>query len=239
MVTVMDVFRTRARLGWRAFVVGTGLALLVTPAAARAEPRPVITRPPVITGTPQVGLELVAYAEYYGDPRPIATYAWQRCAKGNGNGGCTAIAGATNQRYVVAAADAGTFLRVRIKVTNPAGSATAQSRPTTVVLGAPALTPTPSPGPVATAPPPPAAAPVPPAAAPVPPAAAPVPAPASAPVPAAPAPLVPLVLDPFPVVRIRGELTAKGARVTLLSVRAPGDVRIDVTCTGADCPARR
>ncbi len=55
---------------------------------------------------------------------------------------------------------------------------------------------------------------------------------------AAPAPLVPLAFDPFPVVRIKGELTAAGARVTLLSVQAPRDVRIDVDCIGKDCPAK-
>ena len=60
----------------------------------------------------------------------------------------------------------------------------------------------------------------------------------SAPVVVAPTALVPLALDPFPVVRIKGRLTSKGARVTLLTVRAPRDVRIEVDCTGIDCPAR-
>src|SRR4051794_39252607 len=38
MVAVMDVYLTRARLGWRAAVVGTGIGLLLMPAAARAKP---------------------------------------------------------------------------------------------------------------------------------------------------------------------------------------------------------
>src|SRR5215217_1644488 len=139
MRAVMDVCSTRARLGWRAFAVVTGVGLLVMPAAARAATVPVITKAPVIAGTPQVGLELVAEAEYTGDPAPAATYAWQRCAKTTGT--CTAIAGSTKPRYVVSVVDVGTFLRVRIKVTNSAGSATAQSKPTTVVLGAPEPTP--------------------------------------------------------------------------------------------------
>jgi hypothetical protein len=40
-------------------------------------------------------------------------------------------------------------------------------------------------------------------------------------------------------VRIKGVLTARGARVTLLSVRAPRGVRITVLCRGRDCPVRR
>jgi hypothetical protein len=47
------------------------------------------------------------------------------------------------------------------------------------------------------------------------------------------------MLDPFPIVRIRGVLTATGARVTLLSVRAPRGARITVVCRGRGCPVRR
>ena len=46
-------------------------------------------------------------------------------------------------------------------------------------------------------------------------------------------------LRPFPVVRIKGVLTARGARVTLLSVRAPRGSSVTVTCRGSDCPSRR
>jgi hypothetical protein len=45
-------------------------------------------------------------------------------------------------------------------------------------------------------------------------------------------------IDPFPVVRIRGWLTSTGARVTLLTVRAPRGARIKVRCTGRSCPKR-
>jgi hypothetical protein len=226
MRAVMDVCSTRARLGWRATAVVTGVGLLVMPAAARADTAPVITKAPAIAGTPQVGLELVVEAEYTGDPTPAATYAWQRCTKATG--ACAAIPGATEQRYVVSAADQGTFLRVRMKVTNRAGSVTAQSKPTTVVLGAPVPTATPTASPAQTPAPEPTVTPAP----------AVTPQAAAAPAVTAPVPLVPLAFDPFPVVRIKGELTAKGARVTLLSVQAPRDVRIDVDCTGTDCPAR-
>ena len=46
-------------------------------------------------------------------------------------------------------------------------------------------------------------------------------------------------MNPFPVVRIRGRLTTHGARVTLLTVRAPRGARIAVKCTGHDCVRRR
>jgi hypothetical protein len=46
-------------------------------------------------------------------------------------------------------------------------------------------------------------------------------------------------MSPVPVVRIRGRLTADGARVTLLTVRAPRGARIQVTCAGDHCPRRR
>ena len=230
MRSVMDAGLTRARIRRRASAVLVAMGLLILPAAAHADTKPVITQPPAITGTPQVDNELAAGAVWTGDPKPTATWAWQRCAKATG--GCNPIAGASTERYRVVQADVGRFLRVRVKVTNAAGSVTAQSEPTTVVLAGPTptptATPTASPEPTVTPAPTPAAQPAPAATSP----------PVSAPVVVAPTALVPLALDPFPVVRIKGRLTSKGARVTLLSVRAPRDVRIEVDCTGTDCPAR-
>jgi PKD repeat protein len=43
-------------------------------------------------------------------------------------------------------------------------------------------------------------------------------------------------LNPFPVVRIRGEVRGSGARVTLLSVRAPRRTVVRVRCIGKGCP---
>ena len=48
-----------------------------------------------------------------------------------------------------------------------------------------------------------------------------------------------LLLSPFPIVRIRGSVTATGARIALLSVRAPRGTTIDVRCRGRGCSARR
>lgn len=45
-------------------------------------------------------------------------------------------------------------------------------------------------------------------------------------------------LDPFPVVRIRGVAVRRGARVDLISVRAPVGARIAVRCAGRGCPRK-
>jgi PKD repeat protein len=56
------------------------------------------------------------------------------------------------------------------------------------------------------------------------------------------APLTPVVLaaprllTPFPVVRFAGALSARGARLTLFTVRAPKGARIAASCRGAGCP---
>lgn len=86
-------------------------------------------------------------------------------------------------------------------------------------------------------PPPPPSAP-PPAAAPPPlvsqPAAAPPP-----PVVAPPAAVAPLRwLNPFPVVRMRGRTTRRGARLTRLAVRAPHGTAVELRCVGRGCPRR-
>jgi hypothetical protein len=44
------------------------------------------------------------------------------------------------------------------------------------------------------------------------------------------------LLRPFPVVRIRGWLTERGAMVRLLTVRTPRGVRVAVRCRGDGCP---
>ena len=46
-------------------------------------------------------------------------------------------------------------------------------------------------------------------------------------------------LQPFPVIRIRGRTTGRGARVDLLSVTAPPGSTVAVRCRGRGCPARR
>jgi hypothetical protein len=49
----------------------------------------------------------------------------------------------------------------------------------------------------------------------------------------------PLLMYPFPVIRLAGSVTARGAQVRTLEVRAPLRSRITVRCTGKTCPAKR
>ncbi len=100
----------------------------------------------------------------------------------------------------------------------------------------PAPPPAPEPEPPAPAQPP-AASPAsqPPSESPSAPAAGP-PASPPAPRPAAPAPL--RLLDPFPVVRLKGTFTPTGARIELLQIRQAGRATVRVVCRGERCPRR-
>jgi hypothetical protein len=49
----------------------------------------------------------------------------------------------------------------------------------------------------------------------------------------------PPLLNPFPVVRIVGQLTTSGARISFLSVRAPVCTRVTTICRGRTCPFKR
>jgi hypothetical protein len=212
-------------------LVGAGAVVLLAPRTALAEDAPPqITAGPVIVGLPQVGETLTAEAIWTGAPEPTPAWRWVRCARASG--ACAAIKGATTSSYAPAAADVGRVLRVVLKVTNAAGSVEKRSEPTATVLAAPAPAPSPTPAPTPTPVPAPASAPAPkpesepPPAFELPPVAAP-------PVAGAPAPRL---MTPFPVVRVKGWLTARGARITLLSVRAPRGARIEIACRGARCP---
>ena len=45
--------------------------------------------------------------------------------------------------------------------------------------------------------------------------------------------------EPFPIVRIKGKVLARGARITLLRVRAPSGALVAVRCKGPGCGLRR
>src|SRR3954469_8790956 len=229
----------RSRRRRRVFAAVTAVgAILLGPGAALADDAPVITTGPVIAGLAQEGETLAAHASWSGIPAPDPAWQWVRCARPNSQ--CSAIKGAISDTYRATSEDVGRLLRVTLEVTNAAGSAEKRSEPTAVVLGAPAPTPGPTPSPPITepTPAPPAPPPEPPAPTPHPPGpsfelpATPVTAPPAA---GAPAPAL-RMLSPFPVVRIKGWLTARGARITILSVRAPRGSRIDVACRGRTCP---
>jgi hypothetical protein len=48
----------------------------------------------------------------------------------------------------------------------------------------------------------------------------------------------PVLMEPFPIVRIAGSVTADGVRVQLLTVQAPPGARVAVRCRGRGCPSR-
>ena len=225
---------------------GTLLAValgVLAPAAADARP-PRITVPPVISGTPQVGATLVAGGAAW-DPRSGTTTSWQWLRCGSlGQGTCSTISGATASSYAVAQADLGKYLRAVLYVRNDDGWAWSPSAATAAVTAAPKPQPTPDPEPSPSPSPSPVPQPEP----------SPVaqPEPVVAPAPAAAAPVAPApaadvrgeakalrMMDPAPIVRVRGRLTRSGARITLLTVRAPRSARIAVRCLGRGCPARR
>ena len=211
-----------------ATAVAIGLALLV-PAGAIAHK---ITGGPTITGIPQETQTLTASATWSGDPADYtATWKWQRCLA-TAIKTCTAIPGATANAYVVATADVGFVLRVRVTVTHKTvatDSVNKRSAPTPVIQPKAAPPPpvavTPEPDPEPEDPPHPVNTPF---------------NPPSDPAPGTPPPVVDglRVMDPFPTVRISGRLTGWGADVTRLSVRAPRGASISVRCRGGSCPAR-
>ena len=61
----------------------------------------------------------------------------------------------------------------------------------------------------------------------------PTPEPSPAPTPVADGPVL---LSPFPIVRIVGNLTLRGVRLTLFTVRAPATSTVQVRCRGKSCP---
>jgi hypothetical protein len=201
-------------------VAGTAVLCALLPAAASAHVAPSVTSDPIIRGTPQEGQTLTVTATWTG----TATWQWLRCSATNDDD-CSRIEGATSDRYVATAADVGSKLCVELVVTNIDGTTQVLHTPqhTAVIEAAPpAATPSPTPTPT----PPPQVAPRP-------------PAPPATPGAGSQASLPPTLLDPFPIVRIRGVLTPTGARVTLFTVRVPSDVRLEVRCRGTSCPVRR
>jgi hypothetical protein len=116
--------------------VGVGVAFGVArtgEAASQAVPNNTV--PPVITGELKVGSTLTtSNGTWTGTPAPTFTYAWQRCDENGGS--CAAISGATENKYVLKQADAGSTLRSVVKATNTDGNDSSTSVPTGVIGGA-------------------------------------------------------------------------------------------------------
>jgi hypothetical protein len=52
-------------------------------------------------------------------------------------------------------------------------------------------------------------------------------------------PSAPRLMSPFPVVRITGKVSKKGARIKRLTIRAPFGATINIRCRGKGCPFRK
>jgi hypothetical protein len=229
-------------------MVVTAFAVLWFGAPAQAQTVRV-TQAPTMTGLARVGQTLVASggsAEY----AYSTSYVWLRCDDNTPNttvpeervgdlSGCRSLSTSGDpRRFTLTSADLGRYMRVGLYAKRGDQDHWMVSAPSARVENPPpppAPTPTPAPAP----------------------APAPVPTPTPAPTPdptfdtaaAAPAP-VPThgqvlresgakrrAIRPFPVVRMRGRLTSNGARVSLLSVRAPRAAKVTVRCKG-HCPTK-
>jgi hypothetical protein len=195
--------------------IGLAMAALApwaTPAVATAD-EPEITRWPSLSGSALVGGRLDAVgASWRGWPPSTASWGWLRCDT-DSLWSCQIVDGAASPSYTLTPADLGKRLRVLLRVSNRDGSAYAWSSASPAVAAPPPppVT-TPAPVPQAAPPPPPVVA------------------------PPAPEAIAPKRMRPEPLIRVRGWLTERGARITLLSVRAPRGARISVSCSGIGCP---
>jgi hypothetical protein len=92
---------------------------------------PANTAPPAISGSPKQGQELsLSNGSWSNSPTSFA-YQWLRCNSSGAS--CKAIAGATGNQYVPAAADGGHTLRATVTASNSAGGAPTTSAKTATV----------------------------------------------------------------------------------------------------------
>ncbi|TML27216.1 MAG: hypothetical protein E6G26_09855 [Actinobacteria bacterium] len=103
--------------------------------ASSSAGRPVSSKPPTISGTPQQNETLTANPGTWSGGKPQTyTYQWRRCDSSGGS--CADISGATASTYVLKDVDIGRTLRVRVTAHNSLGARAATSTPTGVVTKA-------------------------------------------------------------------------------------------------------
>ncbi|MDP9259180.1 MAG: DNRLRE domain-containing protein [Actinomycetota bacterium] len=91
---------------------------------------------PSISGSAQEGQALTATAGTWSGTQPITNvYQWRRCDSTGGS--CVDIAGANNTTYTLTGDDVGNTLLVAVTASNSAGSSTATTAPTSIVVAAP------------------------------------------------------------------------------------------------------
>ena len=116
-------------------VATASVGVNIQPAPIPPQP-PANTTLPSISGTAQQGQTLTASTGVWsGDTPQTYTYQWRRCSSGGGN--CTNISGQTASTYVLGASDVGATIRVIVTATNGAGSASATSLPSAVIVAIP------------------------------------------------------------------------------------------------------
>jgi hypothetical protein len=106
----------------------------IASSAAQYTAAPQNTVPPTIKGTPQQGQKLSGDRGNWSNGPKSYDLFWLRCDKNGGS--CAKIGGATSNTYTLGSADVGNTLRFRVDATNAAGTTSASSVPTAVIVTA-------------------------------------------------------------------------------------------------------
>jgi CSLREA domain-containing protein len=94
------------------------------------------TSAPTISGVARVAQALTAGPGGWSGTQPLSFgFQWERCDASGG--ACVDISGATGESYLLTRNDVGSMMRVLVAASNSAGSASAQSMPSAIVLPAP------------------------------------------------------------------------------------------------------
>jgi hypothetical protein len=201
--------------------VGSQLVVQMTVSNAdggdtKTSPTGTVPDPPEITSPPEIfpdklsiGNRATTGAEWRYNTT-TPKWQWLLCNTATVGVGCAQIAGATTRSYVVGPADAGSWLGVSVTVQGRGPDAVAYSEGRFISKPEDPVPPTP-----------------------------PAPFTSTGTTPDTPTVIAPKLLDPFPIVRIKGRTTRVGARLSLLSVRAPRGTRIRVRCRSDYCPRSR
>ncbi len=88
---------------------------------------------PLLSGTAQVGSQLISTGGRWSNSPTSYSIGWLRCDSSGGN--CTTISGQTDLRYLLATADQGATIRSAVIAVNAYGSSTAYSSPSPIVQG--------------------------------------------------------------------------------------------------------
>jgi hypothetical protein len=243
------VARGISRRAWYLAAAGLAAALVFvlahgSPARAQRGDSPRVYEAGHINGGPlQPGTTLTASGGSWGPSGVRARWEWFACPENARSWSSCYQRAFYDDTYTIQPGDVGLYIVLNLYAyrgsPQPPGSWRRAERFTITPRPVSAVpTPAPTPTPRATPTPTPTPTPIPTP-----------PPPATFDVPATPVPTSGEVLEetsrhrriirPFPVVRMRGVLTTRGAKVTLFSVKAPRRAKISVRCRGRSCPAHR